>query len=161
MTSVTCRHCGLPFRVSRVEPGKDYFCCTGCAILSRIPVDGRGNYPVNAHLISALALAFLYFNQLLFWAMSVLLAREGRLVLAERFAWIGTGAALCVWLGVVIVQRREGAARRKDILFGALSLLLLLAACRSLPPVAPLLAAANAVWLVWSFRGVLRKRVTR
>ena len=30
MSSVTCRYCGLPFRVTRVVPGKDYFCCTGC-----------------------------------------------------------------------------------------------------------------------------------
>lgn len=160
MNTVQCRHCGLPFRVRRVEPGKEYFCCTGCAVLSRVPVDEKGNFPVNQHLVSALSLGFLYFNQVLLWLVALLLQREGREPLADRFGWISAIVAFLVWLGVLIVQRREGAARGKDIVFSALCLALLFAAWRTAPPIGGVLASANAIWLTWSFRGLMRRRVS-
>lgn len=158
---VTCHYCGLPFQVRRVEEGRPAYCCTGCAVLARVPVDAAGNFPVNAHLVSALAVGFLYFNQLLMWGLTVLLTREGNADLALRFQWIGAGAAFAVWLSVLWVQRREGAARGKDHVFSLLVLSLLIAGATGPSHRAWLLAAANAAGLAWSFRGLLRKRAPR
>lgn len=158
MSTVTCRYCGLPFRVRRVEPGRDYFCCTGCSILARVPVDAGGNYPVNGALVSGLTLGFLYFNQVLAWLVGVLLAREGKGLLADRFAWVSAGAALVVWAAVLVLQRRGGVSRGKDYVVAALVLGLLVASARTLPPSGALCAAANAVLLVWNFRGAARRR---
>ena len=159
MTPVACRYCGLPFKVRRVEPKKDYFCCTGCAMLARVPVDAQGQFPVNAQLISTLVVGFLYFNQLLFWLLSVLLARdEAQAVLANRFEWLAAGAALVVWLSVQLVQLREKSARAGDMVVAVVVLGVYGFACRSLPPSAATMAVANAVLLLWSVRGVLRAR---
>ncbi len=155
---VHCHYCGLPFRVRRVEEGRPSYCCTGCAVLARVPVDAAGNYPVNAHLVSALAVGFLYFNQLLMWGLAVLLAREGNADLALRFRWIGVAAAFAVWLSVLWVQRKEGAARGKDYAFSLLVLALLIAGAAGSAHRGWLLATANAAGLAWSFRGLLRKR---
>ena len=157
MTPVACRYCGLPFKVRRVEPGRDYFCCTGCAMLARVPVDAQGQFPVNAQLVSALVVGFLYFNQVLFWLLSVLLARDdAQVLLANRFAWLAAGAALVVWLSVMLVQLREKSARAGDVAFALAVLAAHGFACRSLPPSSATMAVANAVLLLWSARGVLR-----
>jgi hypothetical protein len=163
MTPVACRYCGLPFKVSRVEPGRDYFCCTGCAMLARVPVDPQGQFPVNSHLISALVTGFLYFNQLLFWLLSILLARDAaQSELAQRFGWLAAAAAFVVWAAVLIVQLREKSARAGDFVVAALALAVHGLAFRVLPPSAVCMAAANAVLLLWSVRGLLRrKRATR
>lgn len=160
MSTVTCRHCGLPFRVRRVEPGRDYFCCTGCSLLARVPTDAQGNFPVNAPLVSALTVAFLYFNQLLAWAVSVLVAREGKLPLSNRLGWAAAGAALIVWVAVAVLQAKSGASRAKDMLVAVITLSLLVASIRTLPPSGSLCAAANAVFIAWSFRGALRRRAS-
>ena len=158
MAAVTCRYCGLPFRVRSVEPERDYFCCTGCAMLSRVPIDEKGQFPVNAHLVSALAAGFLFFNELLFWLVAVLLVREGRMAVAVRFFWLSGGAALAVWLALVVLQWKEKAMRGVDLAVMALGLAVLVAACRRFPPFPLELAIANAGLIVWCFRGLLRKR---
>ena len=160
MTPVDCRYCGLPFKVKRVEPGREYFCCTGCAMLARVPVDAQGQFPVNSHLVSALATGFLYFNQLLFWGLAVLLAKEetGR-VLAERFGWLSAGTALVVWLVVLAVQLRERTARVPDFIVLALVLGAHGLAFRVDPPSSLCTALANALLLLWSSRGLLRRKV--
>jgi hypothetical protein len=159
MTSVTCRYCGLPFRVRRVEPGRDYFCCTGCAMLSRLPVDEKGQFPVNTHLVSTLVAGFLFFNELLFWLVAVLLVREGRMALAMRFFWLAGGTALAVWLALAILQWKAKAARAVDFAIMALGLAVLSAAFWRLPPLPVPMAATNVVLIAWSFRGLLRKRI--
>jgi hypothetical protein len=163
MTPVACRYCGLPFKVRRVEPGQEYFCCTGCAMLARVPVDSQGQFPVNAHLISALVIAFLFFNQLLFWLLGAVLGRDGtQTVLAQRFGWLAAAMALVVWLTVLVVQRREKAARAGDLVVAGLTLGVHGIAFHVLPPVAAYMAGANAFLLVWSSRGLLwRKRISR
>jgi hypothetical protein len=158
MASVTCRYCGLPFKVRRVEVGRDYFCCTGCAMISRVPVDEKGQYPVNAHLLSALVTGFLFFNELLFWLVAVLLVREGRMALAVRFFWLSAVAALVVWLALALLHWREKAARAADFAIMLLGLAVYGFALRRLPPWPLEMAAANVVLIVWSFRGLLRKR---
>lgn len=158
MERTTCRYCGLPFKVRRVEPGRDYFCCTGCAMLARVPVDAKGQFPVNAQLVSALALGFLFFNELLCWLLGVLLMARADGAAAARFLWIAAALALVTWAGVLIIQLRERAARAADV--AALALALGAhgwAAGRGLPPSAWMMAAANAVLIGWSMRGVWRR----
>jgi hypothetical protein len=160
MTRVSCHYCGLPFNVRRVEAGRDYFCCTGCAMLSRVPVDEKGQFPVNAHLVAVLVTGFLFFNQLLFWLVAVLLVRESKMALAVRVFWLSGGAAAAVWLALAIIQWKERSARGVDYVFMALGLVALAVAFRRLPPWPLELAITNAVLIAWSFRGLLRKRIT-
>jgi hypothetical protein len=161
MTPVACHYCGLPFKVRRVEPGRDYFCCTGCAMLARVPVDAQGQFPVNSHLISALATGFLYFNQLLFWGLAALLARdEINSVLAHRFGWLSAGTALFVWLLILALQLHERAARLSDFVVTTLVLSAHAIAFRVFPPSLLCMAAANALLFVWSARGLLRRKPT-
>jgi hypothetical protein len=162
MTPVACRYCGLPFKVRRVEAGRDYFCCTGCAMLARVPVDAQGQFPVNSHLVFALLTGFFYFNQLLFWILATLLSRDADgTVLALRFGWLAAGTALVVWGTVLLVQLRERTARAPDFVVAALVLTTHAIAFRITPPSAPCMAAANAVLLGWSLRGLLRRRQMR
>lgn len=159
MTPVACRYCGLPFKVRRVEEGRDYFCCTGCAMLARVPVDAQGQFPVNAHLIAALVTGFLYFNQLLFWGLASLLAGDtSQRVLAERFGWLSAGTALAVWLVVLSLQIRERTARTSDFVMLALVLGAHALAFRAWPPSALCMAMSNAAVLLWSSRGLLKRK---
>jgi hypothetical protein len=159
MARVSCHYCGLPFQVNRVVPDRDYFCCTGCAMASRLPIDDKGQFPVNAHLVSALATGFLYFNELLFWLVAVLLVRESRMALAVRFFWLAGAAALAVWIALAVLQWREKAARTVDFVVMTLGLAALLVAFRRLPPWPLPMAVANGVLIAWCFRGLLRKRI--
>jgi hypothetical protein len=158
MEQATCNYCGLPFKVRRVESGRDYFCCTGCAMLSRIPIDEKGQFPVNAHLVSALAAGFLFFNEVLLWLVAVLLVRDARMALAVRCFWLAAGAALGVWGTLVFLLWREKAARALDWIFMVAGLVVFGLACRRLPPFPVEMAAANAVLMAWCFRGVFRKK---
>jgi hypothetical protein len=154
----TCHYCGLPFKVRRVESGRDYFCCTGCAMLSRVPVDEKGQFPINAHLVSALATGFLFFNEVLFWLVAMLLVRDGRMALAVRFFWLAGAAALSVWGSLAFLLWKERTARATDIVLMAIGLVVFALACRRLPPLPPEMAAANVVLIAWCFRGVFRRR---
>ncbi len=146
-------------KVRRVTPGQPKFCCTGCALASRVPVDAKGDFPVNAALIAALATGFVYFNQLLFWGLAVLLQRQGDAASATRFLWLAGGAAIVLWLLVMTLAVRSRAARGVDwvVMLGVLAVHGL--AHRQLPPEPIGMAAASAVLLLWSARGLLRKKL--
>lgn len=171
MRSVTCNYCGLPFKV-REKGGagsvdgrkREYFCCTGCAMLARVPVDEKGRFPVNAQLVSALAAGFLFFNQVLFWLLAALLAMQDRPALSARFCWIGGAAALVVWCVVAFAQWRERAARAAD--YAALAVALgahawvfanAFVSDGGIPRAWPM-AVANAALIAWTMRGVLERR---
>jgi hypothetical protein len=158
MTRVACLYCGLPFKVRRVEPDHEYFCCTGCAMLARVPVDPQGHFPVNAHLISVLAVSFLYFNQLLFWLLSAVLGHDtAQALLAQRFGGLTAAMAFVVWLAVVIVQRSERSVRAGDLVVAAVALAAHGVSLRVFSHTAPCwMAATNALLLLWSSRGLLR-----
>lgn len=158
MERVSCHYCGLPFNVRRVEPGRENFCCTGCAMLSRVPIDEKGQFPVNAHLLSALATGFLFFNEVLFWLVAVLLVRDGRMALAVRFFWLAASAALAVWGSLAFLLWKEKAARAADYVFMAVGLVVFAAACRRLPPFPVEMAVANVALIAWCFRGVFRRK---
>lgn len=156
MSQVHCDHCGQSFRVRRADDSRDHFCCAGCAFRARVPIDAEGNYPVNGALISALVVGFLYFNQLLDWGVAALVTRQGKAALAQRFAAGGATFAVLVWLGLVWLQLRAGPLRGKDFLVAAVSLALIASSFRSVPLSLGLLASANAVLLIWNFRGIFR-----
>lgn len=180
MLKVTCSYCGLPFKASvrgnaseapgaTIAPGQRapraqaYYCCTGCAMLARVPVDDKGQFPVNAHLVSMLATAFLFFNQLLFWLLATLVMRQYKPALAGRFLVISAAVAIVVWGAVAFVQWRGKSARASDIAMLALALgvhgwMIMQTWAVSGSPCHWPMALANAALIAWSFRGVWRKR---
>lgn len=128
-------------------------------MLARVPVDPQGQFPVNGHLISALVTGFFYFNQLLFWLLGLLIARdEAQVSLATRFGWLAAGTAFVVWTAVLVVQLREKSARTGDFIVAGIVLAVHGAAFRVLPPSAACMAGANALLLLWSMRGLLRRK---
>lgn len=158
---VVCEHCGLPFSVARVAPGKATYCCSGCALAARIPVDANGQFPVNAALVTALGTGFVFFNQALFWMLGLLIARRpdaasalnaGRLVLAS----LALGAL--VWLVLAFFQARAGARRVVDWIVLAATLSLLGCGLAGGRPESALVA--NTVLAVWALRGLARKKVS-
>ena len=158
---VVCEHCGLPFFVGRVAPGKPVYCCSGCALAARVPVDAQGQFPVNAALVSALGVGFVFFNQALFWMLALLLARQsdeasatnaGRLILAS----LGAGAV--VWLALMFFQARAGALRAVDrVWLAASGVGLGWAAANGRAEIALL---CNTLLAAWALRGLARKKVS-
>ena len=128
-------------------------------MLSRVPTDDKGQFPVNAHLVSALVAGFLFFNELLFWLVAVLLVRESRMALAVRLFWLAGSAAVAGWIALAALHWKERAARALDFVFMALGLVMLALAFRQLPPHPLEMAIANVILIAWSFRGLLRKRI--
>lgn len=163
---VTCTRCGKPFQirektVASTEPAPRHFCCTGCALLGRVPVDEKGQFPVNAQLVAMLATGFLYFNQLLFWPLAALQTMQGKSEGAVRFYWAGAIAALVAWGAVAFLQWRERAARASEIAVLAIALgvhtwMIAGALASGAAPLAWPMAAANALLIAWSARGIFR-----
>ena len=156
MNKVVCHYCGLPFKAVRVQPGREYFCCSGCAIASRVPVAADGRFPTNPTLLTALGVGFVFFNQLMFALLAVLLVREGRLPVAARFETASLAAGALVWLALVAAQWQLGARRRVDTLVVLLTSGLLASAFAAGSPACA--AAANAALVAWSVRGFLKKK---
>ncbi|MDR1279912.1 MAG: hypothetical protein LBK99_03710 [Opitutaceae bacterium] len=56
---IPCAHCDLPVRVRRVEPGRRYYCCTGCSFPRRPPPGATaGQFPVTPALLVAVGAGF-------------------------------------------------------------------------------------------------------
>lgn len=147
-----CVRCGVP-----VRRGATY-CCLGCALRYKVPVDEKGQYPVNGALITALAVGFVYFNELLLWGASALVRADGRADLGDKLAWASAGVAVATWGAVVGTQAVQRAFAGRDAVVGALVLAILASAFRISPPALAQMASANAVLLLWSCRGLLRNR---
>jgi hypothetical protein len=157
---VVCEHCGLPFSVARPDPGRKVYCCSGCALAARVPVDAKGQFPVNAALVTALGVGFVFFNQVLFWLLAVLLSRqasETNAINAGRFILASLATALAVWGAVALFQMQSGARRALDwLLLGATLLGLGWALAMLRPEIAVI---ANLVFGAWALRGLARKKV--
>ncbi len=156
MNKVSCHYCGLPFKAVRVQPGREYFCCSGCAIASRVPVDADGKFPANPTLLTAMAVGFVFFNQLMFWLLAILLVREGKMPASVKFETISLTLGMITWLALVMAQWRLGARRWIDAFVGVLTVGLLASgfstgslACA---------VTANAALVVWSVRGFFKKK---
>lgn len=159
MARVTCAYCGLPFKAVRVDPGRPAFCCTGCALASRVPVDAKGDFPVNAALVSALATGFLFFNQLLFWGLSVLLQAEGRSDPAASCAlasWIAGAVTWSVLAYGLVFMAAGGWIDRVVVLIA-----LIAGVAGAFGGSLACAAGANAVLLTWSVRGLLKEKTRR
>ena len=163
--TVTCLHCGASFRTAtssfRSSPGP--FCSAGCGIAGRIPVDKDGQYPVNAALLSGLAIGLLYFNEILFalLARTATAVQPARSVTSEHFLWFSAGLGGLVWLGVVVVNLRLNLLRKPDIAVIVPILAAIGVACRHFPPAPIEIIGGNAILLAWSTRGLIKKRFTR
>ena len=127
MPRTHCSYCGLPFNVRRIEPGRADYCCSGCALASRLPTAGEdGQFPVTLALVVALGIGFALFNEILFWALGVELAREQSMAQALLFARISGGLGILVWGALAAMLLRSGSRRWTDglvsiVTFGALT----------------------------------------
>lgn len=158
---VVCEHCGLPFSVPRAVPGKAVYCCSGCALASRVPVDARGQFPVNAALVSALGGGFVFFNQALFWMLAALLGRRADAesgIQAGRFAIASLALGVAVWGAVMFFQWKTAALRARDkAVLGVGGFVLGWAFAHGRPELALL---ANLFAGMWALRGLARKKVS-
>jgi hypothetical protein len=156
---VQCQYCGLPFNVRRVEPGRRYFCCSGCALVSRLPPGGvEGRYPVVPALIEGLAVGVVFFNELLFWSLGLEVAREGRLETAQTLTLISVGLGAAVWLGLTVGLWSAARRRWNDVLLTATTGVLV--GLAFWPPLsAGWIVAANAALALWVVRGRGKKKL--
>ncbi len=151
------RHCLRCHAV--LSPGeKADYCCVGCALLQRIPVDPNGNFPVTRELIVLIVGGVLVFNQLLIWGGAIWQFEHGQIASGTRLAWVHFVAALVVWLWQASVCAwQRAAAPRKVWLFGAITLGILISGLKTSPPPGAVLVAANAIFIFWNFRGAMRR----
>ena len=155
MTGVICTHCGLPFRVARVRPDKPVYCCSGCALAARVPVDAEGQFPINGALVTALGVGFAAFNQLLVWLLALLLARQGQVQTAATLTLASLAMGIVVCGAVAALQIGVGARRVLDLaVLGAGAGAVVLGVIVREPCLA---LAGNIGVIVWSVRGVRRQ----
>ncbi len=166
MQRVTCSFCGLPFSVRKAEPGADCFCCSGCALASRIPLGTAGQFPVSPGLIIALAFGFGLFNQLLFGVMGGAVADEGRADVGARLEMVSLalgGALAIAGATFALLARGRSAADLvvgPSILLAALGLAVLFWRCGPGPVVWPALAL-DGLLALWLARGWFRRHWVR
>jgi hypothetical protein len=146
-----CKRCGVAVR-------RDGYCCAACALRDKVPVNEKGQFPVNTELIAVLGLGFLFFNELLFWGTSGVVARDGRVELATKLAWVSGAAGGTTWLALLGVQIWQRTFRGREIVVAALTLAIVGFALRGRVPALGWIAAANGVLAIWAGRGVLRRR---
>jgi len=158
MPRIPCRYCGLPFQVRRIEAGREYYCCSGCALASRLPAAGAsGQFPVTPALVAAVGVGFAYFNEVLFWTLALALEREHRAAAALLFAWISAGLGLLVWAALVAGMGRAAVRRWSDALLAVATLVALVGAI--LPGLsAGRAAGANLALGIWTARGWCKQK---
>jgi hypothetical protein len=155
MISVVCDHCRLPLRVARVTPGRAVYCCSGCALAARVPVNAQGEFPVNGAVVTALGVGFAAFNQLLFWLLAILLLREGKAQMADRWVLGSLILGAVVWASLAWLQLAVGARRVVDMLVLAVGGAALAVGALVSQPC--LVLAGNLGVIAWSLRGVRRR----
>ena len=166
MERLTCDYCGLPFRAPRRPPaGEKAFCCSGCALASRLGIEGD-RFPVSPQLVFDLALAFSVFNQLLLVLLAAALRRDGR---GDAAAWcVAISASLggLSYLAALGWQWRSRWLRPADaFLYALLAAPVIGGAAVALWLVrgdaAFVAAAANLLLVLWQGRGFLRRAWAR
>lgn len=157
MAARTCHRCGAPAGVPSAPASRPVFCCAGCLLATQVPVDNKGNFPVNAALVTALAVGFVVFNQLLGWGLMALMAGKGNARAAALLAFASLGAGAFAGLVAVREQvRGAGGVRVFDSLVIALAVLLLAVGVALGAP--GFGVTANLVLLGWCYRGLLKKK---
>ncbi|WP_404421542.1 hypothetical protein [Nibricoccus sp. IMCC34717] len=161
MSQRTCHYCGIPVRAGRATEAEAVYCCTGCAIAERIPIDSSGQFPVNRALVGTLVIGFLAFNQILFALLSAIAAHQAKATLSGRMAWASLGVGAGVWLALALAMRFSGRRSVAEKLPAAAALGVFLWAGLSQPPALWLAGAGNGILLIWNMRGLLRRRFTK
>ena len=150
---IQCSYCGLPLTVRQTEAGHASYCCSGCALASRLPpVDSNGQFPVTPALIVALGVGFAFFNEVLFWALGLLLIRDHRAETALQFTCVSAGLGVMVWAAAVASIWRAPARRWTDAVV-ALATLGVIAAAVQPRLAAGCVVAANTALGLWLARG--------
>jgi hypothetical protein len=161
MPQVQCHYCELPFKVRQVGAGQATYCCSGCALASRLSAAGAdGQFSVTAGLVAALGVAFGFFNEVLFGALALALAQEHRAAPALIFARISAGLGLVMWIALAWAIGRSPARRASDAAVALATLATVVLAI--LPPLsAGGIAAANTALGLWLARGWGKRKFTR
>lgn len=161
MPRIQCSYCGLPFTVRRVEPGRAVYCCSGCALASRLPAPGAGGqFPITPALVVALGSGFALFNEAFFWGLALALAHDHRAAQAVLFARVSAGLGLLVW-GVWAGSMGRATGRRwTDALVAGATLAVIAGAL--MPELsAGCVLAANAALGLWLARGWGKRKLAR
>lgn len=165
MERVACDFCGLPFSVRRARPGASHYCCSGCALASRIPVND-GTLPVSKPLMAALALGFGIFNQTLFSVLGSAVVAEGRVEVGGRLIGVSLVIGSLVVLANVVFLSTTRPWRITDLIGGSLGILAaVLTAWFFLTGDTDrakwFLLGANLWFAFWMSRGWLRRALRR
>ena len=161
MIRTQCSYCGLPVKVRQLDPGRAYYCCSGCALASRLPPPGAGGeFPVTPALLVALGAGFAWFNEVLFWTLAMALAHDQRAAQAVLFARVSTGLGALVWVTLIAAMARAASRHWTDALAGAVTLAGLVGAFWSGRP-AGWIVAVNIALLLWLSRGWGKLKFTK
>jgi hypothetical protein len=161
MSQRTCHYCGLIVRAGRTPVEQPVYCCTGCAIADRIPVDASGHFPVNRTLVAALAAGFLAFNQMLFGLLAAIAAHQGKAGLSMSMAWASIAVGAVVWMVLAFANRFSGLRSFGEKLPALVGLAVLVRAGWGQPPAIGLALAGNGMLLIWNMRGLLRRLISK
>ena len=158
---IQCSYCGLPFTVRQVEAGRVYYCCSGCALASRLPPVGEGGqFPVTPALIAALGVGFAFFNEVLFWTLALVLVHDNRVETALLFARVSAGLGVLVWAAAVAGIWRAPVRRWTDAVVALATLGGIVAAVQ--PQLsAGCVVAADAALGLWLARGWCKLKFIR
>lgn len=161
MARVQCAFCGLPFNVRQMRENVEYFCCSGCALASRIPVH-EGQLPVSPALIGALAIGFALFNEFLFAALGAAVVAEGRAEAGERLVWVSLALGAILLVAQLVLLAAARTRRWTDLLAAAVAL-----GCAGMAgyawqkgapvPAAGYLLLSNFLCSLWHLRGWFRR----
>ena len=161
MPQIQCSYCGLPFTVKKVEPGRLVFCCSGCALASRLPTrDASGAFPITPALVVALGSGFAFFNEVLFWGLAAALAHDKRAAQALLLARVSAGLGVLVW-GLLAGGMWRAAVRRwTDAVVAGMTLIVLVGALFPKLSAGCVLTANGALGLWW-LRGWGKQKFAR
>jgi hypothetical protein len=158
---IQCSYCGLPFTVRQAEAGRAYYCCSGCALASRLPPAGEGGqFPVTPALIATLGMGFAFFNEVLFWTLALALVHDNRAGMALLFTRVSAGLGVLVWAGAAAGIWRAPVRRWTDAVV-ALGTLGVIAAAVQPKLSAGCVVAANAALGLWLARGWCKQKFIR
>lgn len=165
MERVSCDFCGLPFSVRPAPAGATHFCCSGCALASRIPVHD-GTLPVSKQLMIALALGFGVFNQIMFSVLGAAVADEGRVELGARLMVVSLSVGFLVLLVNIAFLATIRPWRTSDVIGASLGIFAAVSAVWSIVKGevagATWFLLGSSCWFVfWMTRGWLRRALRR
>jgi hypothetical protein len=166
MERLTCDYCGLPIG-EPPEPaaGGTAFCCSGCAMASRLGIEGD-QFPVTPQLIFDLLFGFGVFNQFLLVLFAAARRSDGRAEAAALCVAISAGLGVTLYLAALGWQWRGRWLRASDVwLYALLAAPVLggaaVAVCLKRGDAALVSAVVNLALAGWLGRGFLRRALAK